>query len=97
LFIPAIINKGTRTLMKKPRFILAFIVLVTALAVIIDWPTVPVKFNVGGFKVDTVLKGPDMDFAVGNIIRVERDLDVKLGLDLQGGTDLTLLTSATKP
>ena len=56
----------------------------------------PVKFDsgpiiIGGQKlvVDTVLAGPRLDFTVLNT-RIQRDLDVKLGLDLQGGTDLTL-------
>jgi preprotein translocase subunit SecD len=75
--------------MNRNRFTLALIFLIVVVALIIDWPRVPVKFNLGPIKVDTVLAGPKLDLdAFG--LSLKRDLDVKLGLDLQGGTDLTL-------
>ena len=75
--------------MKRPRFVLVFIGLVILIAILIDWPTVPIKFNLGPVKIDRVLKGPDL--YLNNFgIKLARKFDVKLGLDLQGGTELTL-------
>jgi len=76
--------------LKRIRLMLALIFLLTALAVVIDWPRVPVKFSFGPIKIDTVLAGPALDFSFFKIFHIERDLNVKLGLDLQGGTDLIL-------
>lgn len=75
--------------MTRNRVFLALIFFVVITALIIDWPRVPVKFNLGPLNVDTVLAGPKLDLnAFGT--RIQRDLDIKLGLDLQGGTDLVL-------
>ena len=75
--------------MKSPRVILLAVMALTCLAVLVDWPAVPVKFSVGKFKIDKVLAGPGINLKLfGASFR--RDLDVKLGLDLQGGTSLTL-------
>ncbi|MDP2671740.1 MAG: protein translocase subunit SecD [bacterium] len=75
--------------MKKPRFVLLFIGLIVFASILIDWPSVPVKFNLGPIKVDRVLKGPDLNLSRFGI-SFARKFDVKLGLDLQGGTALTL-------
>ena len=75
---------------KNPRVLLAIIIVLTAFALIIDWPNVPVKFSLGPIKVDTVLAGPALNVSLFGI-SFQRDLDVKLGLDLKGGTSLTLL------
>lgn len=75
--------------MNRNRTFLILIFLIVVISLIIDWPRVPVKFNLGSLKVDTVLAGPKLDFSAFGT-RIQRDLDVKLGLDLQGGTDLTL-------
>ncbi len=80
--------------MLKKRFGLFFILIVTCLALIVDWPRVPVKFNLGPIKIDTVLAGPKLDTSIFGI-PIKRDLDLKLGLDLQGGTDLTLRADMT--
>lgn len=75
--------------MNKHRIALLFILIITAAAVLVDWPTVPIKFTFGPIKINTVLAGPDINWRIfGQDIK--RDLNVKLGLDLQGGTDLTL-------
>lgn len=75
--------------MKKPRFFLVGIVLLTAVAILIDWPTIPIRFNVGPLKIDKVLAGPSLDLNIFGY-NLQRDFNVKLGLDLQGGTNLTL-------
>ena len=65
------------------------IAILTVVAILVDWPAVPVKFSIGKFKVDTVLAGPRINLKLFGA-SFKRDLDVKLGLDLQGGTSLTL-------
>lgn len=80
--------------MSKHRVALFIILIVTSLSVLAAWPTVPIKFNFGPIKINTVLSGPDLDIRLfGQEFR--RDLNVKLGLDLQGGTDLTLRADMT--
>lgn len=74
---------------KTPRFFLFLIVILTALAVFIDIPNIPIKFSLGGLKVDRVLTTPQIDLdAFG--YNFQRDLNVRLGLDLKGGTSLIL-------
>ena len=48
----------------------------------------PVKFELFEWKVDEVLQGPNLEDITGG--RFERKLDIKLGLDLQGGTYIVL-------
>jgi preprotein translocase subunit SecD len=76
-------------MLKNPRVILLLIIVLTSVAVVIDWPRVPIKFSVGPVKVDTVAAGPKIDWTILGF-NIKRDLDVKLGLDLKGGTSLTL-------
>lgn len=80
--------------MGKKRLGLFFVFIITCLALIIDWPRLPIKVNFGPLKVDTVLAGPKLDTNIFGI-PIKRDLDMKLGLDLQGGTDLTLRADMT--
>ena len=75
--------------MKSPRFILLAIIILAALAVLVDWPSVPVKFTAGPIKVNTVVAGPHINIKLFGA-SFTRDLNVKLGLDLKGGTTLTL-------
>jgi preprotein translocase subunit SecD len=74
---------------KKPRLVILFILLVTISAILIDLPRIPVKINLGPVKIDTVVAGPNLDFNIFGI-GVRRNFDVKLGLDLKGGTSLVL-------
>jgi len=75
--------------MKSPRIIILGIVILTCLAILIDWPNIPIKFSAGPIKVNTVLTGPKIDWKIFGY-EFKKDLDVKLGLDLKGGTTLTL-------
>jgi preprotein translocase subunit SecD len=79
----------------KTRTLLWVILGLTLLAVVIDWPKVPVKFNIGSWKVDTVLAGPDLDLTKYGI-PVQRELNVRQGLDLQGGTEVALNLDMSK-
>lgn len=75
--------------MKRPRIILIFIVLITLSALVISWPTTPININIGPVKFNTTISHPSLDFTIFNT-RIKRDFEPKLGLDLQGGIDLTL-------
>lgn len=76
--------------MKKIGFgSIAFIVLLI-LVVIVDLPKeIPINFSVGGFKVERKITRPVVNVRVGKL-RFFRDLEIKQGLDLQGGTELVL-------
>lgn len=75
--------------MNRPRFIFFIIIAITLTAAVISWPKTPVKINLGPVKVDLVLAHPKLDINIfGGAIK--RDFEPKLGLDLQGGVDLTL-------
>src|SRR5690606_20337369 len=65
------------------------IVLVTLLAVVLNIPTIPVNFQIGSWKVDTELFGSMVDLS-GIGLPIQRDISVRQGLDLQGGTQVTL-------
>ena len=74
---------------KNSRALLAVIIVLTLSALVVDWPKIPVRFSLGPIKVDTLIAGPALDVNLfGGSLR--RDLNVKLGLDLKGGTNLTL-------
>ena len=76
-------------MLKNPRIVLFLIIIVTIVAIVIDWPRVPVKISLGGVNIDTVIAGPKIDTTIFGF-HIKRDLDVKLGLDLRGGTSLIL-------
>jgi preprotein translocase subunit SecD len=76
-------------MLKNPRIILLVILVLTVGALVVDWPRVPVKLHLGPIKVDTVLAGPRINWKLFGA-SFQRDLDIKLGLDLRGGTSLTL-------
>ena len=71
------------------------IIVLTLLAIVIDMPRVPIKFDLAGWKVDTVIAGPDLDLT-GIGISAQRELDVRQGLDLQGGTQVVLELDMSK-
>lgn len=75
--------------MLRRRLTFVLVLLITILAIVIDWPHTSVKFNLGSFKVDTVLQAPAIDLT-GIGLPLRRDGELKLGLDLQGGTRLAL-------
>lgn len=65
------------------------IVLLTALALIIDAPkNYPVKFPLFGREIAFTLSSPSIN--ITRPFAFSRSLDVKQGLDLQGGTEVTL-------
>src|SRR3990167_1356610 len=74
---------------KRPRIILLLIIVLTTAALIVDLPKAPIKFSIGPLKVNTIVAGPRLNLKLLGV-SLKRDLDVKLGLDLKGGTNLFL-------
>ena len=75
--------------MKSPRTILLVVTILFCLAFLVDLPRIPIKITAGPVKIDKVIAGPKLNFKLFGY-SFKRDLDVKLGLDLEGGTSLTL-------
>lgn len=74
---------GTIQEMTRNRWILLFISVITTLAVIIDLPRITLPYTnqeIGGYNIDFSLFGK----------QVYRDLSIRTGLDIQGGTRVTL-------
>lgn len=70
------------------RYLLWLIVVLTFIAVLVDLPAkLPLKFDKWGLKVDQEISRPKVNFQVGNF-RVFRDLEIKQGIDLAGGSHL---------
>lgn len=70
----------------KLRRNIIFIVLLTAIALIIDAPkNYPLNFNLFGKEISFKISSPTIQ--IGNF---QRSLNIKQGLDLQGGTEVTL-------
>src|SRR4030043_376740 len=70
-------------MLKKPRFILLLIVILTLSALYVDLP----KVNIGG---------RDFSHPKINASFIKRDLEPKLGLDLAGGVQLTMSADMSK-
>ncbi|MCL5003727.1 MAG: protein translocase subunit SecD [Patescibacteria group bacterium] len=71
----------------NPRTVLWLIVSVTLIAVFLDLPAIPVKFDYGPIKVDTSIGGYEINLFNGAFTR---DLKIKEGLDISGGVRVTL-------
>lgn len=66
------------------------IVFLTCLSAVVDIPkNFKIKFKVWKFDVDKTISSPTIDFSLGKL-RFRRDLEIKKGLDLQGGSHLVL-------
>ena len=74
---------------RNPRIILLIIIVLSFGALLINVPKIPIKLNLGPLKLDTVIEKPRIDLNFFGV-EIKRDLDMKLGLDLQGGTSITL-------
>lgn len=73
----------------KLRRNIFLIILLTAVALIIDAPkNYPVNFTLFGKNVSFVLSSPSIHMT--RPFKLDRDLNIKQGLDLQGGTEVTL-------
>jgi len=72
--------------MKLNRVLLWFIILLVGLTTLISFPSLPVKFSIGDKTYDRIIKGPDL---------FGKKMDIKLGLDLQGGSFISLRADMT--
>lgn len=71
----------------KKLYTIIFIVIT---CLVIDMPkTVPLKFTIGSLAIDTTLVRPEINFSLFGS-NLYRDLEIKQGLDLQGGTQVLL-------
>lgn len=73
---------------ERTRILFWLIILISFLTLVVDLPkNLPLKFSWRNFSLDTQISRPDFDFSLGNF-RLEKDLELKQGLDLAGGTHL---------
>lgn len=68
----------------KKHLTLLFIAAIAVASLLIDLPKTPIKFSYGPIKIDTSLGGYSL-----SILGINRDLQIKKGLDLSGGVRLT--------
>src|SRR3989344_6477097 len=74
--------------MSKRRIIPWLIILLTVAAIYIDWPGLPFKLTLGPLKINEI-PSSKIDLTIFGQ-KIKKELDLKLGLDLQGGTHLVL-------
>lgn len=74
--------------MKKPKKLFIAVLLLTFIAAIIDLPgKFPLNLALGPIKIEETLYRPPLRLNLGPI-RIYRDLEIRQGLDLSGGTHL---------
>ena len=77
---------------KDPKVILVIVFMVTLYALLIDLPRIPIKFNLYNYKIDTAIGGYDLSILDGKFYR---DLQIKKGLDIEGGASILLEADMT--
>lgn len=75
--------------MKRNRTVLWFIIAITVVTIFFDFPKTHVKIDRGPIKIDTEIGGYNLDINLFGI-RVKKNLEIRRGLDLQGGLAVTL-------
>jgi preprotein translocase subunit SecD len=79
----------------KLRRNIFLIILLTALALVIDAPkNYPVNFNLFGKNIAFTISSPSIHLTRPFVF--DRELEIKQGLDLQGGTEVTLAADMSK-
>jgi len=81
--------------MKKYRFLTWLIIVLTAVSLYVNFPSkIPLKFDLSfnktqlsWLKMDKEISRPALSWSIGNH-RFYRDLEIKKGVDLAGGTHL---------
>lgn len=89
--------------MKRSPFLLGFIVVISIFAILVNIPaSIPLRFStpaipglVETFQVNQTLPGFSPNISFGPI-QFERDLSIRKGLDLEGGTSITLLADMSE-
>lgn len=73
-----------------PKLLLWLIIIISFLAIIIDLPRdLNLEFKIWGWEIKQKISPPEIDLKIGSF-RFKRDLEIKKGLDLQGGSHLLL-------
>ena len=73
----------------KTRYKILFIILLVGISALVDLPkNLPLNLN-WPVKMHTTLSSPDINVSVGSL-KLQREIKMRLGLDLQGGTHLVL-------
>lgn len=79
----------------KPRRIALLILLLTFIASVIALPqSTPINLNSYGIPFEYTIYRPEINFTLGNLT-IKKDLELKQGLDLQGGTQVVLQADMT--
>ncbi|MFC1711499.1 protein translocase subunit SecD [Patescibacteria group bacterium] len=74
----------------NPRNVFWLILILVFFSIYLDLPKdYQLKLNFGNFNIDQKISSPQIDLNFG-AFKFKRDLDIKRGLDLQGGTHLVL-------
>ncbi len=82
---------------RSKKGILSFILFLTVIAIIIDFPTVNYNINLFGRQIKGTLRGPDIDIRIPLIDkRIRKELKLWEGLDLQGGIQLIYSADMTE-
>jgi preprotein translocase subunit SecD len=82
--------------LKRTRVLFWLIILVSLVALIIDLPaSLPLKFSWQNFSLDTQITRPEIGFSLGSF-NFKKDLELKQGLDLAGGTHLVFKAEMEK-
>ncbi|MEK7611089.1 MAG: protein translocase subunit SecD [Patescibacteria group bacterium] len=75
--------------MKSHRFVLFSILAIFLVSALIDLPPIPVKFHWGKINIDKRIGGYRLDFELFGK-RIQNNLELRRGLDLQGGVHVVL-------
>ena len=82
----------------KPRRLFWLIIILTLLAIFIDLPSsfrLKLAIPKTNIKIDQEISRPRLDFKIGKV-RFYRDLEIKKGIDLAGGTHLLFVADMSK-
>lgn len=80
-----------------PRKVLLIIIFITLIAAFIDLPkSLPIDINYGLVNLNTIINRPPIDFSIAGINITNTNLDIKQGLDLQGGVQVQLKADMTQ-
>jgi len=82
----------------KPRRVFWLIIILTLLAIFIDLPSsfrLKMEIPKTNIKIDQEISRPTLDFKIGKF-RFYRDLEIKRGIDLAGGTHLLFVADMSK-
>src|SRR3989344_1748735 len=80
--------------MHVPKLLIIFLLAFVSLYISLPSET-PIKFGYKNFQIDYTIKRPPLFFGIGNF-SFYRDLELKLGLDLAGGSSLNFEADTSK-